>query len=1554
MYVCMYAFMLIFDINSNLQISKPMKKIYRKYSNFKSTSIKVSLCFIFIGLQLFVLAQGPDTPEEPAGVAYTEDEVSSLVVCGDVQLGCNLFANGFFESGAGCGYINEANPYVPSLVSYFDCIHSVAGTPDRYSRSCANNTYDIPNGFSNDFNTTNDVYNADPNNNHYIGLRGNNGAYKEAIISQLAQPLQTGNYTISFYAMRSTNLGLVAPNVSIYAVNGDVAWQGISFVPVGTLLASQTINTATEIWTYYTFIVSVTGTFSHLVIANNNPTNFSYVGIDDFTITSSVNQGTINAGPDFNISCGQSIVVNPVITCCTNQNWSFQITPPSGIAYTQTSQSFIVNTPGTYTINFIRTINGVPVVVATDVIVVGINPAPCPPGDLTWNSPITLNSVGFVNQDIAVNADIIIAAGGPVIFRACDLSFATNKKITVQNGGILKIYISSLKSCVPCALMWEGIVVDNGGTLIIEDSNVKDANAAVQTTAVPLGYTGTLIQNITINRILFNKNTHSVWLRSHPKKISFTFLNNVITCRNLPNVYQESHISSTAWIADYNVLKQNLLNNDNFYPHGQTLLGVRSDIGIRIDSQTASNAVTIGEPIQLVKSNIIDYQHYGTQITNSKVSLYNNNFQFHIKDGDGVTSTAVYAPTTGNTNVGIIKLSINLVDLGYENYFTDNYNGVDLDKQLIVDIQRNSFNNSSTNSNIGKNGIFVKNTSQYVFIERSTLVNFENAIQVSRNTLTPVLNASFSIKLNNIDKAGAGFCNFGIFVRDVVNSIAAPPSPPNTVSYNYIMNVKNGITISNIKNSVICYNNNVTILNPNTSTNVYAIKFETCLGITATENNVGANTTNVPLNQLLRGFWVVGSQKCLLYCNNIHNTGRAIDFEGVCTSTNPICLKNNTLSKSWAGLVLSGGGVIGTQGSIAEAIEMNYVLQLGSFIGGQTRTELSNANLSKLYDFSANLPTNNINAGGTPYVLGTSLFPVGGTAPTTICLQVNEGEVEFTLTPEVAEQYAHTLTSLIDKTDSIIFDLPLQYEADKFVYNQVKDIALLSAVSDTLDIYGDSTLTDPIGRFRRVDDKILAGQYTQAQTINMNTIATNTKEVNQKKFNTIYLAAIANADYVISNSDKAVLNNIALQCYYNGGNAVIQSRNFLMAIEDRLIEFIDTCGRDSAFALPKNLKHINDECQNYVQNGRFSEYENCPEYATSSSPESFNAIGTKWKAFGGTPDYINGCSQNGTYIPYYPGGIQYPIDDSAFVGLLLYVPIADTSYKFEIIGNNLCDQLQSNEDYCTKLFVSCGEYSKYPTSSFGVYFAEDEFEYNSNFDVIVPQLINQSDNFLSDTGWVSLQWIYHAMGTEDVIGIGNFETQENTDTTTSQYDFSMSGETYVVVENVSIEKLTTVTGGGNVTITEGQSIQIGNDPTEVADYSWTNMEGDTVSTSQYPTVSPDSTTTYIVTKNQCNVLTTDTVTVFVSPTALAEIGTIGYFNLYPNPAKDAVNIYFQSGLEVTFELHDIAGKLIYSQVFPQGKNGYILPLNNYANGIYICNLKTLDGHQEQRKLMIER
>ncbi len=212
--------------------------------------------------------------------------------------------------------------------------------------------------------------------------------------------------------------------------------------------------------------------------------------------------------------------------------------------------------------------------------------------------------------------------------------------------------------------------------------------------------------------------------------------------------------------------------------------------------------------------------------------------------------------------------------------------------------------------------------------------------------------------------------------------------------------------------------------------------------------------------------------------------------------------------------------------------------------------------------------------------------------------------------------------------------------------------------------------------------------------------------------------------------------------------------------------------------------------QNLVPNGSFEQLHSCP----NSTGQVDSCL--QWFAVQNTPDYFASCSPYPVSVPDNLCGSQLPFDGNAYMGLYTYI-WAFRQYR-EIIGTKLLDKLIPGNTYQVSMRVSRGNwtnqaYNVAASNKLGVRFTKDESELypnnTSNYDTIYVDNNAQlyTDSIITDTlNWVLLHWNYIADSAYSYMYIGNFFTDEFTDTSVIAAPLGQFGQAYYFIDSVNV------------------------------------------------------------------------------------------------------------------------------------------------------------------------
>ena len=373
--------------------------------------------------------------------------------------------------------------------------------------------------------------------------------------------------------------------------------------------------------------------------------------------------------------------------------------------------------------------------------------------------------------------------------------------------------------------------------------------------------------------------------------------------------------------------------------------------------------------------------------------------------------------------------------------------------------------------------------------------------------------------------------------------------------------------------------------------------------------------------------------------------------------------------------------------------------------------------------------------------------------------------------------------------------------------------------------------------------------------------------------------------------------------------------------------------------------------QNLVPNPSFENHYDCLQDAYPLT----NAL--NWRMIE-SADYFNSCVIPDTSavmifdVPNNYYGHQFAKTGNGYGGISPYLYY---NYR-EFAQIQLSQQLSVNKYYCVNFNVSLSDSSTWAVDKIGTYFSADTISPPPFTSIAIPPFsifVNyipqiESTFMISDTSnWVLINGTFQATGNEKYITIGNFRDDVDTDTLRIQTRVSSDRYSYYI-DDISVEEVLSANAGRDTSITSIDSVQLGNNPTENATYLWQPTIGLNDANAANPMARPNTTTTYIVTKTQCSVVTSDSVIVYN-----LSVGINGNsndsFKLYPNPTEGQFTF---SGLkkESTIEIFDVAGRLIYKTVSTNEKQ--TVNLADKEKGIYFYRVTNETGNVRQGKIIL--
>jgi hypothetical protein len=359
--------------------------------------------------------------------------------------------------------------------------------------------------------------------------------------------------------------------------------------------------------------------------------------------------------------------------------------------------------------------------------------------------------------------------------------------------------------------------------------------------------------------------------------------------------------------------------------------------------------------------------------------------------------------------------------------------------------------------------------------------------------------------------------------------------------------------------------------------------------------------------------------------------------------------------------------------------------------------------------------------------------------------------------------------------------------------------------------------------------------------------------------------------------------------------------------------------------------------QNLILNGSFEDIDTTkfgfqrikhwiqPQYASpdfyepTSSPEDWSSSDTNYFGY---------------QLPF--NGVNYIGGRYAYSGAVI-----PTNFGREPIIAKINMTLIVDIRYCFSFYISLVDITNCGTNRIDAFFSTTPHDpiLNSSPYLIYtePQWMADTTQFYTDKlNWTRITGSYIAAGGENYITIGNLHLDDATDTLCDGdiEGFPNQKMAYYYMDNFSLEEIKPVEVGNNKNITVGNSTVIGNNSDSASTYTWSPNYFIDDTNAVNPTVNPPQTTTYYVTKTQCSVTTTDSVTVFVNPVGVSEFYNNTNVNLYPNPNNGVFNFNYNLTNNAVLSIYNNLGQEVKTIQLSATKNLLTINMSNFARGIY--------------------
>lgn len=285
--------------------------------------------------------------------------------------------------------------------------------------------------------------------------------------------------------------------------------------------------------------------------------------------------------------------------------------------------------------------------------------------------------------------------------------------------------------------------------------------------------------------------------------------------------------------------------------------------------------------------------------------------------------------------------------------------------------------------------------------------------------------------------------------------------------------------------------------------------------------------------------------------------------------------------------------------------------------------------------------------------------------------------------------------------------------------------------------------------------------------------------------------------------------------------------------------------RELSFCLAFFFFSLIGYAQNLVPNDGFDIFTACP---ITSNQVAFHV--PPWSNVAnqmGSPDYFNTCGGSPYGAPSNPMGYQQPHSGSGFVGIHPFALYPYPSlYLREYVTVPLTQPMVAGQTYSVGFYVSLANHCKFGIDALGAHISVGPLLGAGNISPlnVVPQIANPAGNLLMDTvNWMLISGLYTALGGEDYLTLGNFNSNQNTTSQVNNPNLNTIYSHYFIDDAFVIPSFY-VTGND---ICLGDSVTLEAIGTS-QQYSWvaSNAPNVVLSTDSVVTVSPQVTTSYFV------------------------------------------------------------------------------------------------------------
>ena len=315
------------------------------------------------------------------------------------------------------------------------------------------------------------------------------------------------------------------------------------------------------------------------------------------------------------------------------------------------------------------------------------------------------------------------------------------------------------------------------------------------------------------------------------------------------------------------------------------------------------------------------------------------------------------------------------------------------------------------------------------------------------------------------------------------------------------------------------------------------------------------------------------------------------------------------------------------------------------------------------------------------------------------------------------------------------------------------------------------------------------------------------------------------------------------------------------------------------------------KAQNLVPNYSFENYSACPLTAGGQV-----TLAIPWGSATST------CSTD--YFDYCSSSIftQAPRTGSGYTGLYFY-GMSDTREYLQV---KLDSFLKVNKCYYVEFYVSLSEYMTEAVNNIGANLSIIQpFGILPNLQSLPAHILNIGNPIINDSiNWVKVSSYYTALGGEQYLTIGNFFNNINTSVIGVN---PTNGQSYYYIDDITVEEVKSQQWHyRDTSMCKDEHIILKAHSTDTINaytLNWLPTSGLSCINCNSPIAQPQSTTTYTLTKQRCNLTTTDTVRVTVKDcNPISEIPNV--FTPNGDGINDTFNFNIVGASDVSFTIYN--------------------------------------------------